>query len=412
MVRKVVLYLTLFSTMLLATTQNDGMRIQDFRLPSQKIFGLWFSAGLDRYYYGDDIGYYADIRPYFRLLSDTTEIDLLFGVRGDHRYLSGIDCYSNAEIRHYPFSLPLFLHGKLNFRVYTYSPDWEPNLRSDVEIGSGMGHLREGQHVAMALHVNEILLKDGIIDKGLTRETILLVAQLLSKEDFFRFQYDRHLKYFFQEIEEVLGSDPACNKPIPAFTWFKIYSVLQATPRYRWPVEYGYWQRMFGSRFSIDMIADNINNDARTNRYTKLEFPLFYSYYYIPGIRVKYEYGKPIDLRRQMTFNTSYIAAWYDDALFHRVDIQARYGYGIIDFILLEGIVSLYYNHIVPQGANSQSTYGIRPELEFSYYIENGVDIGVDGGCDFRKQENLLYSSGFEYTANWFIEFYTRWRVF
>jgi|GEM_PF-3847821 len=241
MVRKVVLYLILYSTMLLATTQSDGMRIQDFRLPSQKIFGLWLSAGLDRYYYGEDIGYYADVRPYFRLLSDTTEIDLLFGVRGDHRDLSGIDCYSNAEIRHYPFSLPLFLHGELDLRVSTRSPDWEAYLVSDFKIGGGLGHLREGQHVAMALHINDILVKDRMIDSDLTKETILRIAQALSKEDFFRIKYDRHLKYFFQEIEEVLSSDPACNKPIPAFTWFKMYSILLAAPHYRWPVEYGYW---------------------------------------------------------------------------------------------------------------------------------------------------------------------------
>ncbi|KPK62018.1 hypothetical protein AMJ83_11785 [candidate division WOR_3 bacterium SM23_42] len=213
MVRKVVLYLILYSTMLLATTQSDGMRIQDFRLPSQKIFGLWLSAGLDRYYYGEDIGYYADVRPYFRLLSDTTEIDLLFGVRGDHRDLS----------------------------VSTRSPDWEAYLVSDFKIGGGLGHLREGQHVAMALHINDILVKDRMIDSDLTKETILRIAQALSKEDFFRIKYDRHLKYFFQEIEEVLSSDPACNKPIPAFTWFKMYSILLAAPHYRWPVEYGYW---------------------------------------------------------------------------------------------------------------------------------------------------------------------------
>ncbi|KPK62019.1 hypothetical protein AMJ83_11790 [candidate division WOR_3 bacterium SM23_42] len=159
-------------------------------------------------------------------------------------------------------------------------------------------------------------------------------------------------------------------------------------------------------------MADNINKDYTAYRYRKLEFPVFDRYYYTPGIRVKYEYGKPIDLRKQLTFTSSYIAIWCDDAVIHQADIQSRYGYGIMDFILIEGAVSIYYNHVVPQDTNSQSTIGVVPEVEFSYYIENGIDVGLDGGCDFRREQSQLPDDGYDYTANWFVEFHTRWRVF
>jgi hypothetical protein len=272
--------------------------------------------------------------------------------------------------------------------------------------------LREGKYVALAMHINEILLEDEIIGRNLASETILQLARILSQERFFAMRYDRHLKHFYGEIESVLESDAACNMPVPAFTWFKIYEILQATRHYSWSQEYRFWRRLFGSRLNLDFVANDIREDIIIYRYRRMQFPIIPSCYYTPGIRLKYEYGNPIDLRRQMTFVSSYMVKWFDTVVLHEVDIQGRYGYGIIDFLVLEGIASLFYDGVFEGDNSSYSTFGFRPEVDFRYYIENNIYVELNGGCDFRRERTMSPEIHYDYIASWFIEFRTRWRIF
>lgn len=409
----------LILTILVISANGEEPRISDFRLPNTRIYGLTLSADVDKGFYQEYVEYDLWIRPYFRTLSDVTEFRTKFYIGGGRRgpYLD-IGLFSSFDLRNYLFSTPLFLHGEMD--IYSRNdryldaaqPSWENNIYGNFEIGCGIGHLREGQFVSIALYINDILLNEKIIHENLSRETILAIAKTISKKRFSMFNYERYRKYLFQEIESVLILDPALSEPIPAFTWFKIFEIvdrIDAFSFYWWSHDPEYWLRMFGTRFSIDFIASNIANYAG---YDRTRFPFFDTLYYIPSVRFKFEYGKPVDLHRQISATSFYTIKWGDTIHYHNVGADFRYGYGIIDFILLEGHLSLNYNYNIPQGASSQIIFTVSPEARFSYYIEDFIEISLNGGCNFKAEKIEVPDRKYDFTANPFFGFSTDWRIF
>lgn len=411
---------TTFSFLICLTlsAQNKELKISDFRLPSSKIYGLTLSADADMTYYQEYVEYYLRIRPYFRTLNDTTEFRIWSYIGGGHDgHFLDIYFSTYLDFRNYLFSTPLFLHSYIDFyshnarNLESYQPSWENYKYGNFEIGGGIGHLREGQFVAVALYINDILLKEGIINENLSKETILAIAKIISKKRYSMFKNERYEKYLFQEIENVLVMDPVFSEPVPAFTWFKIFEIVDMVPFYWWPGKLKYWLRIFGSRFSVDFIASGIST-YYISYYDQIRFPFFDSCYYSPSVRFKFEYGKPVDLRRQISAITFYTIRWGDTVLFHNVGAGFRYGYGIIDFILLEAQLSLDYDYIVPQGVNSQVFFTTSPEVQFSYYIEDFIEISLSGGWDFKVEKIEVPDRRYDFTTNPFFKFETYWRIF
>ena len=403
----------LIVTLLVISANGEEPRISDFRMPSSKAYGLKLWA--DGYYdYWDS--YTLEIMPFYRSLNDTTELSLSLSsyLRYDDNSAS-IRFSSGIGIRHYLTPLPLFLRTELGYfylaQRYTDSSqsDWGSYVSGDVEIGGGFGHLREGQFVALALHINEILQEEEIISINLKRETISAIARIISQRRFFTSMHDRHEKYLFQEIERVLLADPACNKPIPIYTWFKMIEIAD-TYSFFWFPGVNYWQRMFGTRFSIDFLASDIRE--HNDLYPRIAFPLMSSYDYIPSLRFKFEYHNPINLRKQISSTTYYRIEWRDTVAYHSLSTDFGYGYGIIDFILLEGRMPVGYTYTIYQNIDSHGAFNFSPQVEFSYYIEDFLALRLTGGCDFSLAESDTLNNDYDFNSNVFFGFHADWRIF
>jgi hypothetical protein len=401
----------LIMTLLVISANGEKPRISDFRMPSSKAYGLKLSA--DGYYdYWDS--YSLGVIPFYRSLNDTTELSLSLSsyLRYEDDYAS-MNLSSRIGIRHYLSPLPLFLRTQLDYSYFAHryadssQSDWEMYVHGDVEIGSGFGHLREGQFVALALHINEILQEEEIISFNLSRETISAIARIISQERFFTSIHDRYEKYLFQEIEKVLLADPACEKPIPIYIWFKMIEIAD-TYSFYWFPGVSYWQRMFGTRFSIDFLASEISE--HNDNYSRIAFPLMNTYDYIPSLRFKFEYHNPIDLRKQFSSTTYYKVEWRDTVTYHSFSTDIGYGYGIIDFILLEGRIPVGYTYTIYENINSYGAFSFSPQVEFSYYIEDFLALRLTGGCDFTESDTLNNEYNFNTSA--FYSFHADWRIF
>jgi len=425
MLYKTLFFITLVLGIVSARADVSKFRIADFRIPKSQVFSLSAYARVERYNYAllDDLTRDLFLLSYFHILDDTTEF-LLDSRIGGYWYkleeyegsFYSLYCAVGPEVRYYVHS-PLFLHGKAGLSVlYRKSAGGQgaamDDTRGGFEVGGGIGHLRPGHAAAIAIYVNEMLLREKVIESDLAPETIQRLAELVSTRGFFQQKYARYQKYFFEEIERILVADPACTKPLGAFMWFKIFEILPVT-NYLSSRGYNHWLRMFGSRLSIDLIADDISRPNYTvYTYARLGFPFGETYYYTPGVRIRLERGYPIDLRRQLTLSSTYQASWYDSVLLHRVEAQCRYGYGIIDFLLIEGLLSVYYDYHVPRDTSSMSMYGIQPEFVFTYYLEDNISIILNGGCFLRKEYNPVPEINDDRTVDWFVTFSTRWQVF
>lgn len=230
----------------------------------------------------------------------------------------------------------------------------------------------------------------------------------MQKKRFFWFKHDRHNKYLLQEIEQVLIADPVYVESMPVFAWFEIFDVIN-TARFAWWLPYDYWQRIFGSRLSIDFLATNIRTDGGGSQ---IKFPFYDSLYYVPSVRIRFEYAKPIDLRKQLYVNTFYEMEWGENTHVHKINNDLCFGYGIIDFLLLEGVLSTNYSYMITQDTIYSSTLAIAPEAVFSYYMEDFIKISLRNGCyiditDIGVPDRTHYVS-----VDPFIGFDINWRIF
>lgn len=396
--------------MLVAAQVND-LKITDFRQQPYSAFRLLLSGQLDKWYYEDNVDSRFTIIPYYHMFSDTRDYAVSAQVGGSYEYKTTIIALSILlEARNYLFAWPFFLHEKLSFSSWSrrdsqdQNSGWENLKQGSLELGAGFGHLREGHFTVWALYINDILLQHNVIDENLSDKTVSGIAETLSKITYFSVRHDRKEKYVLKEIEALLEADPALIRPIPILTWFEIFEVIEGFPFYtvRWRT--GYWRRMFGARFSFHFRAHDISEYSY--HFTKKEFPLFDSVYYTPSTQLKFEYEKPLDLRKQLSMSSFYTTTWHDSVTRHEIGAGFEYAYGVIDFFLIRGLIGLSY--IYDYRPSTESNYHLiaEPEIEFSYYVEDAIEVWLNGACRFDKQE------GYDFSANPYVTIGADYRIF
>jgi len=392
---------------------SERLAISDFRLPCSKVYGIKLSAE-GYHYYGNSFTF--DILPFYRYLSDTREFySTLYSSAGYNYGRVDISISPSLGTRQYIFSTPLFLYGALDYgydlerRPVDNKYDWVDYARGDIEIGSGFGHLREGQYVAIALQINELLREAGIISNDLRRKTILEIAGIISQKHFFSYSHDRYQKYLFQEIEKILLTDPACSNNIPIYTWFKIIEIADSYIYYWYP-DVTYWQRKFGTRFSVDFLASDIYKHRAD--YPRKSFPLNRSYGYTPSLRFKFEYENPLDLRKQIAFTTYYAVEWNDNTTDHSISTEFRYGYGIINRFLIENKLPVAYTYTISENTNAHGFFTVSPQIQFNYYVEDLIALRFEYGYDFRVAPSDPLDNDYDFTTDLFFSFGIDWRIF
>lgn len=417
--RKIAIQAVILYCILCAVSgYGQDLKISDFRVPSYKALYLSLSADLYKSYYYDDISYYIGLAPLYKSMSDTSEFTLKgYLSAGRYSYMTSYEFRTDAEIRHYLSNF--FLHGRCNVgscNYYYFHEEpvyWSKYRSGDLEVGCGVGHMREGMYTSTALYINEILKKEGIINENLSKTSILAIAQLIAKKRYFLIEHDRYEKFMFTKMQNIIEADPAFEKPVSAYAWFRIFDIIDDIYPNRGDNDVVFWSRQFGSRLSFDFLGTNIKDySERTNDYRMRNFPIFDSVYYIPGIRVKYDYGNPLSLKSHIMFSTSYKIEWYDSVSRHNISTDFTYSYGIIDNILLEGTLNVNYYHIVSSNTTPLGVFNGFPEVRLSYYIEDRIRFGVEVGYNYRIEGE--YVDPFDYVTEhgFMIDINTRWYIF
>lgn len=418
--RKIAIQTVVLSCILWTVSgYGQDLKISDFRVPSYKALYLSLSADLYKSYYNDDICYHIGLAPLYKSMSDTSEFTLKGYFSAGRSYgMISYEFRAEADIRHYLSNF--FLHGRgsvNSWNSYYFHEEpayWRKVRYGDLEIGCGIGHVREGMYTSTALYINGILKKEGMISENLNKTSILGIAQLIAKKQFFLIKHDRYEKFMFTKMQDIIEADPAFEKPVSAYAWFRIFDIIDDIYSGRLYADVVFWSRQFGSRLSFDFLGTNIT-DYSESYYDDLRMrnlPIFDSVYYIPGVRVKYDYGNPLSLKSHIMFSTCYKMEWYDSVSRHNISTDFTYSYGIIDNILLEGALNANYYHIVSSDTTPSGIFSGYPEVRLSYYIEDRIKIGLEVGfytrveVEYDEQYDFVFDNGFMIDIN------TRWYIF
>lgn len=417
--RKIAIQAVILYCILCAVSgYGQDLKISDFRLSRYKVFRTSLSADLYKSYYNDDVSYNIGLGPLYKSMSDTSEFTLNgYLLAGRSSYMASCEFRAGVDLRHYLSDI--FIHGlstigSSNYYYFDREPAyWDTYGSGDLEVGCGVGHMREGMYASTALYINEILKKEGIINDNLSKTSILAIAQLIAKKQYFLIEHDRYEKFMFTKMQDIIEADPAFEKIVSAYAWFRIFDIIDDIYPNGWYNDVVFWSRQFGSRLSFDFLATNIKDySERYNDYRMRNFPIFDSVYYIPGVRVKYDYGNPLSLKSHIMFSTSYKIEWYDSVSRHNISTDFTYSYGIIDNILLEGALNAYYYHIFSSDTTPLGVFNGFPEVRLSYYIEDRIKIGLEVGfytqikVEYDDQYDFIFENGIRFEVN------TRWYIF
>jgi len=427
--QKVFRYLIVFCCLLFfCLSSADELKITSFRPLSYRVFGLNTLLGLTHYYYGADFCLDGCVRSYYSAVNDTTEFITSLYVHSRWRDSDvSINFSPSSFINHYLSGRSLFLHNKVDLHIsFSRHPsfEWQRYINATGEFGAGIGHIRDGKYIVLALYINDILKKENIIKDNLNDETIRKIARVIANERFYVLKHERYLKYLFEELEKIIREDPVCNgKIIPAFVWFKIVEVAKGhsfyhyiipDARWRWNYRFTkhyssnlYWQRLFGSKFSFIFVASDINDYDTLNPYTRV--PFTDSFYYRPLLLFMYEYHYPRDLRNQISLGFFYKIDLSDTNSYHDVKFSYSYGYGIIDFFLVSGSITLGFD--ANKDLKSRRAFVISPLGEFDYYLEDCIVLKLEVAVDFEF-EKLASQSDYISQSQWLFDLGVDWRIF
>jgi len=182
-----MLYLTL--VFLIHTAHNEELKITDFRPPNYSVYGLKLFGDAYSHFYDDHINYGLSLTPFLCIASDTTKLDCSASIGGGREWSGlSLDINTDISLHHYVFSSSFFVHGRVLYNSYNWrnldtdTSTWDNRMYGNIELGTGVGHLREGQFTALALYINDLLKKEGVINSNLDDVTILSLAKAIAKK--------------------------------------------------------------------------------------------------------------------------------------------------------------------------------------------------------------------------------------
>jgi len=411
--RRIVLSGVILCILWFVQGHGQDLHIKDFRLSEYKVFKVSLSVDLSKWYYADYLSYDIGLNPHYRSISDESEFDWSGYISVDRwSDMTTFVFRTGVDVRHYLSNF--FIHGRADMDSWNvYEGFWQKNRYGDLEIGGGIGHLREGYFASAALYINEILKEEDIIRTDLNKITLLKIAQLVANRQGYVIKYDRYEKYLFSELQELIEEDPACEHPVSAYVLFKIHDVVDHHIYSGIPSDVFCWNRQFGTRLSFDLLGSHITDHSRMyGNYAMHRFPLFDSVYYVPGIRAVFDYGNPLSLESHILGYISYQIDWYDMITTHEMKTNITYSRGVIDHFVFTAALDNFYSHWLPSGTTATGFLTINPEVGLTYYIEDKIRFSIDVGYIFDLEMYFVDPFDYEAEHGFMIEVDSRWYIF
>jgi len=242
-----------------------------------------------------------------------------------------------------------------------------------VQMGAGVGYGRiyDATPYAKAIRVIKDLKERNIITEMVGRETVLKLADLISKESEYISKYSarEYKKYWFNDMSKLLKSTGATKEELNSFGIIRIEEIL---------VDENIFARYHGwiVRAGAGKILSNYNNEGED-----------------PTFDMEFEYGLPIGLKSQF-FNVAKYSTILNGDTGHKFTNTMSYSYELSDRVDWENKWTFDY-YKPTDDADEDITSNILSST-FSYYIANSLSLDttlsfsqVDDGIDNNGNDDV-----------------------
>jgi hypothetical protein len=326
-------------------------------------------------------------------------------------YISPNIRYSNYIV---PDSWHWFAEGSGNyfFNQYTnnsrntysdgsYSSDssYTKNNSWNASVGGGIGYgkLRDGSSVFAVIRILDKLTEDSLLVRPLTKDEVLQIVNIYTRQVEYAYKQDRYLKYFMEDIFGQLEKMGVLKNNAAI-----VYSVLRAVEVLSEHIE----PRLFGWRarlgvqrsYTREIDARNQSDYNYPANYYNISNASTYLWSFHDYASLALDYGYPLTLNFQVNSNLS--------VEIPRIDYQRKIGYTY----QLAGIYQVGERiDATISGSVSRSTYlyqsadenefsrnvQYNTSVSFRFFIENNINFNVSCGYSEWHQDRFsFYNSG------------------
>jgi hypothetical protein len=288
----------------------------------------------------------------------------------DWRYKSGRPtrfteaAQATVSVRRYVNGQGLFFGG-VNLKTNWY----HDNLRPGINLGGsvGLGRTVEATVLARAIRISEFLIKEGILNRHLSKETLLALAAIINREGEYKMRYgDKYMVWWLADMDQLIAV--AASLPegsVGPIGIFRIREVLHQEQIQRrvhgWTVETGISKQV--ARGSSSMLEDpDIFAAATVTR------PLGLKHQLLAETRMSTKTGEMFGERYQFTVSLKHVFE-----LSNRIDIA------LTEYYIKQHNQRNDYDPAYELGVNVN-----RVSLAAYYYLENAVSVNFAGTLEHR----------------------------
>ncbi len=242
-----------------------------------------------------------------------------------------------------------------------------------VQMGAGVGYGRiyDATPYAKAIRVLKDLKERNIVTEMVSKETVLKLADLISKESEYISKYSarEYKKYWFDDMSKLLKSSGATKEELNSFGIIRIEEIL---------VEENIFARYHGwiVRTGVGKILSNYDNEDED-----------------PTLDVEFEYGLPIGLKSQF-FNKAKYSTILNGDTGHKFTNTMSYSYELSDRVDWEN--KWIFDYYQPTDDDQEDITSNTLSSTFSYYIANSLSLDttlsfsqVDDGIDNNGNDDV-----------------------
>jgi hypothetical protein len=327
-----------------------------------------------------DTSYDGRLNSYYKLRNMTLDyaqdfkIDLNYNIaKSDNKADDEDDSYDTLATGHFDRyilnvdrNFLLYGSGRFGYRKLMGADDADDAY---IQGGAGVGYGRiyDATPYAKAIRVLKDLKEKNLISGNISKETVLKLAAIISKESEYISKYSsrEYKKYWFNDMSKLMESSGLSKEGLNSFGIIRIEEILideKIFPRYHgWIVRTG-----------VGKIFSNYNNEDED-----------------PTLDIEFEYGKPIGLKSQLSEKAQY-STILDGDTGHKFNNILTYSYELSDRIDWEN--SWNYTYYKPTDSNIDDIQTNTLSSNFAYYIANSLSL--DTTLSFTKIDDNIDNNG------------------
>lgn len=248
----------------------------------------------------------------------------------------------------------LFGFARLNLRHANYFKQ----LESFLTLGGGYGRYINATALAKAVRIEEHLIREGVIDNNMPKETLIKIANIIEREGEYRGLYgDTYETRWYEAIEkEVKASGNLIGNNVGAIGILRMQQVLKSINERVNDRYYG-WDVTLGAKFNL-----TTQDKSPTQN---------------PALAVGARYSYPVTWRTQVNAFAD-MSTPLDSNFFKRIE-----NHGGIDFIYelsnrINFVTGYRMAMVTPNVGDSWIDHSLG--ASFIFYLENYINLGINAG--------------------------------